>query len=71
MPLAPGLVWAGPGLKQTHLRFFTDLRISQGGRREGGGRDAHPGIKLPPDASLNATSLRVGMSVPVCPPDLG
>ena len=27
----------GPGLKPTHLRFFTDLRISRGGRREGGG----------------------------------
>ena len=42
VPLAPGLVWTGPGLKPTHLRFFTDLRISQGGRREGGGETRIP-----------------------------
>ena len=71
MPLAPGLVWAGPGLKPTHLRLFTDLRISQGGQREGGGetRILLYLILFPNPEILPATRCNIGLNASRSPLD--
>jgi len=48
-----GQLWASKQRKTRRFYGFTDLR---GNRAEGGGADAHPRIKLPPDSAVSRDS---------------